>query len=190
MLLENFYKVLGTMFVSTDSSHSLETATRPNGDKIEVRSDPTYHSMYFGYNSSSEYGPYLGQVLTSYGNVGSSSSSNMKMGVVFGDGDTPVTLGDYALSGKLITTLTPAITLTPSRVDNGVTLTAVYNLSNSGTSDVTIKEVGAVSRVYSNTNSNFAQLLCERTVLDAPVTIPAGGVGQVTYTIRFNYPTA
>ena len=29
----------------------------------------------------------------------------------------------------------------------------------------------------------------ERTVLETPVTIPAGGVGQVTYTIRMNYPT-
>lgn len=27
-----------------------------------------------------------------------------------------------------------------------------------------------------------------RTVFDTPVTIAAGGVGQVTYTIRMNYP--
>ena len=61
---------------------------------------------------------------------------------------------------------------------------AVLTITNNNATDITIGEVGIVYQ-----GSNTAALL-ERTVLDSPITIPAGGVSQITYTIRMNYPTA
>lgn len=58
-------------------------------------------------------------------------------------------------------------------------------ITNNNETDITIGEVGIVYQ----TGSSYS-VLFERTVLESPITIPAGGVGQVTYTIRMNYPTA
>ena len=70
----------------------------------------------------------------------------------------------------------------------------MFTLTNTGSEDFTISELGLVTYAYiTNTNgycyeNNF---LLERTVLENPITIPAnGGVGQVTYTIRMDYPVA
>lgn len=104
-------------------------------------------------------------------------------GVVFGDGDKAPTEDDYWLSGNIITTLSGSGTVRKTKDDAGMTVTSSFLLTNSGTSDVTIKEVGYCSAYNSGA-------LLDRTVLDEPLTIPAGGIGQVTYTIRMNYPTA
>lgn len=102
-------------------------------------------------------------------------------GVVFGTGNTPPTVDDYALAGDIVTGLVASKSYTYTKDDNGVTYEVVYTLTNSTSNDVTIAEVA--------TMAHSAACLIERTVLEEPVTIPAGGVGQVTYTIRMNYPT-
>ena len=106
-------------------------------------------------------------------------------GVIIGTGTTPPALDDYCLSGDLITTFTGSVNITQELTDDGVSYTALYTITNIGTESFTIGEIG----MYGGVTSGVAVLL-ERTVLDSPITIPAGSVGQVTYTIRFNYPTA
>ena len=79
------------------------------------------------------------------------------------------------------------MTVTPD--ESGLTITALYTITNTGSSAFTIGELGLIAATYTNVSTN-SKCLVERTVLDTPVTIPAGGIGQVEYTITFNYPTA
>lgn len=110
-------------------------------------------------------------------------------GVVFGNGSVAPTKDDYFLSGELLTTISATFTQNVTFDENGYEISTVYNITNTGSNPITVGEVGlfANTNIASNVSSYF---LVERTVLDNPVTIPAGGVGQVTYTIRFNYPIA
>ncbi|MBQ4030113.1 MAG: hypothetical protein II625_00030, partial [Bacilli bacterium] len=66
------------------------------------------------------------------------------------------------------------------------TYTATF--SNSGISDITVTEIGYVSRIiytYSNWDYIYDDFLMDRTVLDTPVTIPAGESRTITYTLSF-----
>lgn len=118
------------------------------------------------------------------------TSENAAGGALFGTGNTPPTMNDYWLSGTAITTLSGTVAFNAS-FDNGkATTTATYTLTNTGDSDVTISEVGLVGNLYGgtgNTSASWAAMF-ERTVLDTPVTIPAGGIGQVTYSITHTPP--
>lgn len=121
------------------------------------------------------------------------TSQGEDAGVSFGTGNTPPSFDDYALSGDAVTSVSFTLMRQCEVDDNGCTLTCVYTITNTGSEDVTIGEVGIWGRYdyyYSSGNRRAVYPLIERTVLDTPVTIPAGGVGQVTYTIRMNYPTA
>ena len=109
-------------------------------------------------------------------------------GVSFGDGSVPPTLDDYTLSGSPITTLSITSAVIVSNNEDDASITGVYTITNTGSDEVTIREVAMFRSVPRYTSGNFTIML-DRTVLDNPVTIPAGGIGQVTYTIRLNCPT-
>ena len=110
-------------------------------------------------------------------------------GVILGTGTTTPTLDDYCLSGDMITTFTYSKDVSVTSDESGVTITALYTITNTGSSAFTIGELGLIAAPYNHSSAGY-KCLVERTVLDTPVTIPAGGVGQVVYTITFNYPTA
>lgn len=116
-------------------------------------------------------------------------------GVIFGNGTEPVMFDDYCLSGDIISTFTYATAMSYKYDDDGVTVSATYTLTNTGSEPFTISEIGLIATSYTpgrgyQNNSTVNECLIERTLLDEPVTIPAGGVGRVTYTIRMEYPTA
>lgn len=109
--------------------------------------------------------------------------------VCFGNGSVPPSAEDYKLSGDIITGLTFSTSVVATPEDDGVTLTATYTVTNSNSQEITISEVAMFGTTYSSNgyaDSNFIML--DRTVLDDPVTIPAGGFGQVVYTVKMNYP--
>ena len=114
-------------------------------------------------------------------------------GVILGNGNTPPTLQDYKLSGNLITSYEYSSSVSSLQVEEGIEITATYTITNTGSENMTISEIGMIAPVCSGSTTaadgSYVNLV-ERTVLETPVTIPAGGVGQVTYTIRMNYPTA
>ena len=110
-------------------------------------------------------------------------------GVVFGNGDTPVTMDDYKLAGSIVTGCTVTLANGSSCADDGVTIEKTFSVSNTGNADITIKEVGIVHAFYYSSTA-YKYALVERTVLDSPVTIPAGGFGQVIYRISAPFPTA
>jgi hypothetical protein len=66
------------------------------------------------------------------------------------------------------------------------TYTATF--SNSGTSDITVTETGYASRFvwsYYDGNLKYDDFLMDRTVLETPITIPAGESRTVTYELSF-----
>lgn len=140
----------------------------------------TENSSYRWYNVSPKY------IMSR----GAKTTTINEYGVMFGDGDTPATKDDIKLAGSLITTISSSVSITSSNDDTGSTCTGVFTVTNTGSAEITIREVVMYGRCPRNTTGGAYPCVIERTVLDTPVTIPAGGIGQVTYTIRMNYPTA
>ena len=130
---------------------------------------------------------YLGGLLLSVLNAASYSQ-----GVLFGDGNAAVTINDHCLSGNVIPLLSAnvAVSKTNEVSDSGLIVKAKYTITNVASTDITIREVGLMEGYRYYNGGSEAAILVERTVLDTPVTIPAGGIGQVEYTITSNYPTA
>lgn len=167
MVLKNYYVALGKLILNkahnAGISYTGESVTPANTNAVSI------HSIITSPKSD-----YLGSD-----------------GVKFGTGTTPVTFEDYCLSGDMINNLAFSTVTQHASDNNGVHITAVYTITNNNPTDVTIGEVGMMYRhVTSQTGIVGNYMLIERTVLDTPVTIPAGGIGQVVYTITFNYPTS
>ena len=121
------------------------------------------------------------------------TSNSGHRGVVFGNGTAAESINDYTMSGDLFTTYTSSYSMECIGDDTGLTKTCTFTLTNTG-DEFTISEVGLfgfayVSHYSSNNRYYVYDILLDRTLLETPITIPAGGVGQVTYTIRMNYPT-
>lgn len=180
MILRNWYKAL--LVIMTGEEHkvlNVQGTQISAGDTIRFSPNAAYELCL---NNSSGYAcPHLGSLRSSYDAYG---------GIVLGNGNAPVSFDDYKLSGDVLTTVsapsaTPEITLD----DNGFTATVTHTITNTGTEEITISEIGLMAKA-SNSSSAYRGVLVERTVLDNPIKIPAGGIGQVTYTFSFNYLTA
>lgn len=109
-------------------------------------------------------------------------------GILLGKGTTKATIDDVRLDSQITTGLSVSVS---TSVDDNYDRVLSLLVTNNSSEPITIGEIGMQGWVYTGNNTtSSAYCLVERTVLDNPVTIPAGGIGQVTYTIRFNYPTA
>lgn len=163
MLLKNYYKALAMLMGDEDL-------------QIEGPGGSTSSSM-LGKNYADELVS-IKDMITSIGNMSHIS------GVVFGSGTTAPVINDNQLESR-ISTISGTVNYSVNKDDNFYAIIISATITNTASDDITIAEVG----LYRNTTGNWGALV-ERTVLEAPVTIPAGGVGQITYTIRMNYPTA
>jgi hypothetical protein len=175
MILKNWYKALAA-FMANDAANFYE-AVDICGNKTRIRYDSDPFEL-LGTDTTS----------TSLKNVITDLNASKKYGVIFGNGTTPPSVDDWGLSGDMVLSgFTWSAATSYQFDDNGVEYTGVYTITNTTTNtDITIGEAG----LFTLSNYGGAHILLERTVLDTPVTIPAGGVGKVTYTIRLNYPTA
>lgn len=175
MFTKNFDKIILSA-ISQKNINSINVL----GNSTSIRSNA--NSLQIGYSSYSVYHPAMNRVNTSYNSYG---------GVIFGTGTTSPTRDDYCLSGDIITTISTSSIGGFTKDDDGLTGEYTYTVTNTGSSDITIGEIGLITSTYSNTSYTAAEykFLVERTVLETPITIPAGGVGQITYTIRMNFPT-
>lgn len=176
MLLINWYKAL-----SAYVTNKHYTLTKTDGSTLQATGN-NYYTPCIGHKPSTGGGN--SPMMTQLGKYNGGTP-----GIVFGDGAEPVTLNDYTLSGNAFTNHTGTVDFTAAidEADISVTMTSVCTLTNTGSEDFTIREVGLYV-AYGGSTSN--PLLYERTLLDSPVTIPASGVGQVTYTIKLKLPTA
>ena len=174
MFTKNWY-ILQSLHMLADSKQQL-TDLKP------LDWDGQSKTKYYPYKTSVSIQAAINSIKT--------DSANHVQGVLFGTGDTPASLDDYKLAGDMIQNIAATISKTYSYSEAQPSLKAVYTITNNNAAAITIKEV-ALNVQYTRTSSGGTSgCVIDRTVLDTPVTIPAGGVGQVVYTITFNYPTA
>ena len=179
MILKNYYKAISA-FMEGGGSSTANKLKNYNGDLIKPSS--LYEVLTYMTPTIGTGGYYasLSRMSKSIGDT--------YLGIIIGTGDTPVTPDDHKLSGSMITAYAGSVASTCSADENGTTLTALCTITNSGSSAFTIREVGLLGK-DKNTSSTSSTILVERTVLDVPLTIEPGSVGQLTYTIKLNYPT-
>lgn len=116
-------------------------------------------------------------------NTGNSDAGST--GIGFGSGTTPPTIDDYKLESAI------SSGLSFSFVQNyGNPCTWIITITNTSDEEITISELGMFTSIYSNYSSSGSNVtaLVDRTVLDNPVTIPAGGIGKIEYEIKINLP--
>lgn len=127
-----------------------------------------------------------------------SSAASNHYGVVFGDGSVEPALNDYKLSGTVLLSSDASGTGTcASTMDSNAgeaSLTGTYTITNKRDTEIVIREVGIMLEAKAATSPtgslSSSYFLVERSLLDEPVTIPAGGFGQVVYTVKMGFPTA
>lgn len=134
--------------------------------------------------------------------LSTTTGSNSANGIAVGSGDTPATENDYTIE-SIITTLTTSAT--PTVTPHYDTTTGKYvisvdlTLSNATSADIIVKEVCRFSRVVKGTNlgdaatssqSNWVTILIDRTVLETPLTVPAGGAAVLRYGFEYDMDAA
>ena len=166
MLTKNFYAYMRSAFKKTSATF---TKTDGTTEKLSLTSDsPPFVIMQYWATSV---------------DIG---------GVSFGTGTTPATASDYALesilgSKKIGVAAPNAVSF--SQFDTFDEYSVSFGVTNKTAEAITISEVGLTAVPYYSSSGSGTRkcVLVDRTVLDTPVTIPAGQSKQITYTIRFNY---
>lgn len=182
MFVKNWYKALSYyLCAKTAANITSQKFKACTGGEYTFKSDSYYHAPAFGGKNTSGGAANMASYISKY--TGGSSG-----GVVFGSGTTPPTLDDYCLSGTLLSGLTVSAAVTPTWDADGCTVTGVYTITNSSGVPVTISEVGLVGATINNVT--YYAVLLERTLLENPISLDVNEIGQVTYSIRFNYPTS
>lgn len=118
-------------------------------------------------------------------------NDSMAPGIYFGTGSTPAARTDRTLESLI----TSGLEITnPSSIvlteDAGVyEYSSTFTIKNTSDADITISEVGAYTVFVTPSNAYYGPMLLERTVLDNPITIPAGKVKIFIYKLTFNQPS-
>lgn len=116
---------------------------------------------------------------------------NNAAGFVVGTGTTAPSLDDYKLESQITSGITMNFTNSRRYVNSSgkPTIENIYTITNNGSSDITISEVGLVSyninccTSSSATSTGANNVLIDRTLLDTPVTIASRGSASINYTI-------
>lgn len=191
MFLSNYYKFLAGYYGKDQGALSSPTFKNYSGNNV-TGSNAGEYSPRLGYvrtldsstlNEIVRYGSLWGISNGSTLFFGNGSGTNNYAGVILGDGDTPPALNDYCLSGNIITDFTATTALTILAQNDGVYIAATYNITNTGASTFTIKEIGArKGESYSGTNP----ILYYRSLLDSPVSIAPGDTGIITLKVKIS----
>ena len=168
MLTNNFYKIMLSLMTKPGQTIF---PTKYDGTSSSPISDPRYLFEGLRY-------------------VKSGGFASGMYGTYFGTGTTPPTRADYKLeapitSNALYSTATEAPLV--SYDEDHARLYMTHEVHNAGTTDVTVTEMGVFGGASDTSKVIF---LLDRTVLDTPITIPAGGSKSITVAIRFDYPEA
>lgn len=193
MFVENWYKYLYSLFsYSRPSSNKVQVKTFAGSNVYDAGIDSSTSSSALGpwifnnnyqsgdsYYSASPY--YLSNGSTIYYGTTSMSTGAGYCGTLLGDGDTAVELSDYCLSGNIITDFSATTSYSISIQNGKIIGTATYNITNTGASDITIREV-ALTRGDQNAN----RVMIARKVLATPLTIEPGATGILSYEIELS----
>ena len=113
--------------------------------------------------------------------------------IEFGSGTTPASETDYALETPL-SNITYISTETVGSENGKAKRELTLTLTNENDSKVTIAEIGLFGSAYTcssttATTSSSSSILIDRTVLETPVEIAAGGNAVIKYAITAGWPT-
>ena len=120
------------------------------------------------------------------------SGDNHCGGVVVGTGNEEPTLEDYKMGAVIAT---EDITITPDMVypfvDAGeIGIVGIYTLQNNTEADIAVREVGLYAQPngyyeddLANEQSYWFTALFERTLLDKPIMVAAGGTAMLVYVV-------
>lgn len=114
-----------------------------------------------------------------FGSGLSSTTDPAVRGVVFGDGDTPVSMSDYWLSGNQIIDFTANSMITILQDGAKITGTATYTITNTGASSFTIKELGLTHYAHPIDK----RVMIYRKVLETPLTIEPNNYAMLDISI-------
>lgn len=173
MLLNNFYYINMASAVMCASTPTKYYVTAPNGT-----------TRVATYSSAKSAGLLNGaSFLTGIGSNGYFTT----YGFCLGRGATPATKADYALE-DMITSGLSCITYSTATnwYDDGAEKIWSYTMQNTSDADITIREIGKIGQFYSGNTAYH--VMVDRTVLDTPITIPAGETKVLSHSIRINYP--
>lgn len=145
----------------------------------------TYNgSEYTAYNYGAN-----GGVFSYFNNMASAATSASGYGIHLGTSNESASLDDYYLKGTFLdSSYSKSIKYTKTEDETGVTHQSIITIVNNSTEEISIGEVGYMSHIYYSSNGNIQYALFDRTALDEPLVIPAGDTGQITYTIRIDFP--
>lgn len=113
-------------------------------------------------------------------------------GFAFGDGTGSPSLGDYTLFGNCVSGYSFSKTKEYRYDGASSSLDVVFTITNNNSEAITISEIGLFNfEQHKIGTSSWKHMLymIEHSVLESPITIGPGSVGQVAYTLKFNYPT-
>ena len=152
---------------------------------IKIKNTQNQDRYLMNFIGSSSYYPYSASYTMSFG------ANQASSGVYIGTGDTAVTEDDYKLASVItsgISAGSPAVTFALDGSGNPY-LELVYALTNTTSSDITVKEIGFVqylraSSTLNSTSSTSTYALLDRTVLSTPVTVPANDSAAIKYTLK------
>lgn len=172
MFTKNWYRALYATMTGATVKY-----VNVNGEEKTVLPSSYFFEMWAqGTNAQRPTMYYIQKALSSVG------------GVILGTGTTPPTIDDYSLSGDIVTGFTYNSTVSATADDDVVTLTATYAIINGEDKEITIGEIALMCCLGSTKSGETYSGIIERTVLDSPVTIPAGGIGKIEYSIKMIVP--
>lgn len=178
MLLNNFRRVL----VNTISDRLNLSQTKGMTGEVKTTGGAVYSNLNY-IDSPNIYGlDYDCDICTSDSNYNSTSipTGNFSFSgcqIYLGTGNVTPTIGDYKLSGELITGLTSQAQST-SATNNSIKFSAIA--TNNTNAPVTIKEIGLGGYT---TGSTACVFLLTRDVLATPVTLNTGDSKTFSITI-------
>lgn len=171
MLTKNFYSLMNSRLSGQNATIAI-----PSGGTKSFGANEVHHVN----NGTSFYKAFT----TDYG----VSSRNSFPGVRYGTGSSPATADDTDLESVIPEQSLKVIMPSEATVNFAgeyLEYTTTISVQNLTSAAITISEIGLFPGAYSG--GNITPFLVDRTVLDEPITIPAGQSKQITYTIRFNY---
>lgn len=175
MLLNNYRKILKQSILTNNGGGFLydmgSQVTRRDGTSIAL----TYYECQG--RDPLICPPDSGRVFTTLPTTSKIQFNNIY--IVFGDGDTPVSVDDFSISGNAITNISVS---SKEGASTDVGGNILYTFINRG-DDATIKEV-CIFGCFSTGQTSSYKVALWREVLDTPLIVPAGST--FTYTISVN----
>lgn len=160
---------------------------------VQIKDASGTDQYYFGRNTAWP-GQYNGIGTVRIGTPAWSAND----GIYVGSGTITPTETDYTLAAPITSGLSATVSVAGDECfdsDGNPQVKQVITLTNTSSGDITISEIGWFAKqiVYSSNNTvngSGRLVMMDRTVLNSPVTIPAGESAAITYTIKVVLPSS